>query len=139
VQSGHFSTVEHLFVYGTLRRAAEHSAISEVHEAMRAYSVYIGEGTMQATLFQVEHFPGAIVSTSPEHRVVGELYAINEVEMLFSILDTYEGCFDTPPLFWRTQVPVTQLDGSVIAAWVYLYNRSVEGLQEIPSGDFLRQ
>lgn len=126
-------------MYGTLRRAAEHKAISNIHEAMRTYGVYVGTGTIRARLFKGDYFPGAILSASSEHRVVGELYAISEATTLLEILDEYEGCFDTPPLFWRTQVPVTQPGGSVITAWVYLYNRSVEGLREILSGDFLQQ
>jgi len=52
-------------------------------------------------------------------------------------LDRYEGCGpdDPEPRYFRREAWFVEVDGGeTVRAWVYLWDRSVEGLSRIPSG-----
>ena len=60
-------------------------------------------------------------------------------ENVFKVLDAYEGIGRVPKasdLFKRESVHAMLDDGTTIETWVYLYNRSVNHLKRISSGDF---
>lgn len=125
---------EHIFVYGTLRRGRH-----EMARLLTEQAVDEGHGTIQARLFLVEDYPGVELSEDPRHLVHGEVYRLVEGPALLAALDDYEGFDRRDPagsLFVRRVLPVRLVDGTVLPAWVYLYNRPTEGLPAIPSGDF---
>lgn len=63
-------------------------------------------------------------------------------EALLAALDEYEGVDAAHParsLFVRRVTETEREDGMRVAAWVYVYNRPVEGLTRVVSGDWLRR
>ena len=128
---------QHLFVYGTLLRAYDHPMARLLAE----HADSVGEATCCGRLYQIRHYPGLIASTDPDDRVFGELFRLRETEGLLAKLDEYEGCgpdAPQPTLYVRVARPITLPDRTEVAAWVYLYNRPVQGLQRIASGRFLQ-
>ena len=130
--------VQYLFVYGTLRSDAKHA----MHQVLQQYACLLGPATLQGRLYQVAHYPGAVLSAEPEQQVRGELYQLLQPEQVLTLLDDYEECsaqFTAPHEYLRQQVPVTLATGEHVNAWVYLYNRCCDNLVCIRSGDFLQQ
>jgi gamma-glutamylcyclotransferase (GGCT)/AIG2-like uncharacterized protein YtfP len=126
---------QHLFVYGTLRKGQP-----DMDRLLGAHAIDVGRGTLQGRLYLVDDFPGAKVSEHPDDRVHGEIYRLVDASPALAALDEYEEYNPTDPkhsLFVRRLAPIRLADGTTLSAWVYLYNRSTEGLRSIPSGDFL--
>ena len=122
-----------LFVYGTLMR--EHS----MHRQIAAHADYVDDATFNGRLYRVQHYPGVVDSFAPEDLVHGELYSLHE-PAAFVELDDYEGCgpgAPQPTEYVRVQRPVMRANGTVVTAWIYLYNHLVEHLPLIPSGKFM--
>ena len=130
--------VQYLFVYGTLRGAARHT----MHKVLQQYARLLGPATLQGRLYQVAHYPGAVLSDDPAQLVVGELYQLIQHEPALAALDEYEECsaqFALPHEYRRQVAAVMLTSGERVNAWVYLYNRSCENLALIVSGDFMQQ
>jgi pyruvate carboxylase len=126
-----------LFVYGTLRHACGH----QMHRLLAEHAEFVGEATIQGRLYLVGEFPGAVETASPEDRVQGEVYSLNQAEELLTALDAYEDFDPQSPgtsLYRRDKAMTLLRDGKTVEAWVYFYNRPTAGLRPIPSGDFLQ-
>jgi len=122
-----------LFVYGTLRR----SASGGTHHLL-GRAGFVGKAWWCGRLYLVGAYPAAVPDETCSARVAGELYRLPDPETL-AALDAYEECgesFGPDAEYVRCVTRVTLADGSVRAAWIYLYNRSVDGLPRIESGDF---
>lgn len=126
----------YLFVYGTLMSASVHP----MARLLETHAERMGEAFCCGQLYLVEHYPGLVPSTDPKERIFGELFRLRDVNRVLAELDDYEGCGPNdakPTLYVRESRPVTLLDGTRLAAWVYRYNRPVTGLRRIVSGRFL--
>jgi len=124
-------TSEHLFVYGTLLADVEHP----VGALLRVHAELIGAGTIQARLYDLGAYPGAILSESPEEFVHGEVYQVRQWETVIRRIDVYEGCSDKDAErqeFQRREVLVNRLDGAGMMAWSYLY------IGEYPAGGYMQ-
>lgn len=116
--------MEFLFVYGTLRAIDGHP----MHNYLRSFCHFMGEASIGGIRVDLGDYPGLLPSGNPEHRVLGELYRIQEGAStpLFDALDRYEGCGPDDPephLFFRHRQDVTLLaEQQIIEAWVYFYN-----------------
>ncbi len=89
----------------------------------------------------LEHYPCAVATDQKNCWVQGELYHLPDIPYIWDELDRYEECHQDDPHpheYTRTQQLITLMDGKKRIAWVYLYNRDITGLQEIPSGNFLQ-
>lgn len=129
---------EFIFVYGTLRK---HAATLMSH-LLAQHCEFHATGSMCGVLYEVAGYPGAVQSNDAADRVMGELYRVREHEELLEQLDAYEECgpqFPTPHEYIRKLLPIQLDDGSTVVAWVYVFNRPVEQLQKIVSGDYLQQ
>ncbi|HSG51383.1 MAG TPA: gamma-glutamylcyclotransferase family protein [Rheinheimera sp.] len=127
-----------LFVYGTLRRCANHP----MHQLLEQTSRFIGMAHFQGKLYQVTHYPAVVASANPDEQVLGEVYQLLQPEQTLPQLDKYEECgadFPEPQEYRRELQPVRLENGDSLTAWVYLYNRDTRMLTPIPSGDFLSQ
>lgn len=96
---------------------------------------------MQGRLYQLDGYPGAIISGCDNDKVYGEVYRLTEAGLALKRLDEYEECsdqFPEPHEYRRKKLPVRFLDGHSIAAWVYVFNHDVTGLEQIQSGHFRR-
>lgn len=128
----------HLFVYGTLRKHLAH----EMHGVLKRAARLVGEATVQGTLYDLGAYPALVVAGAGEGRVTGELYALDPggVQTVLESLDAYEGCTaaDPEPHEYRREVLSVRIaEGSEIAAWTYLLNRSHAGLTPVPGGDYV--
>jgi len=129
-------TLENMFVYGTLRKDTD----SEMYHLLARYAEFVGDATYQGRLYRIGYYPGVVPSDNPGHRVRGEVYSLREPERVLPMLDQYEECgpgFAERTEYVRDKQEVVLSTGRKLIAWVYIYNRSTEGLPEIISGDFL--
>ncbi len=125
----------YLFVYGTLRRNAQHPMAVHLNQQAKL----LGPASYQGKLYKVADYPAAIASSNPADKVYGEVYQLFSAD-LWSMLDDYEECspsFAQPTEYCRLLQTVYLANGDEISAWVYLYNHSVSGFEVIESGDFL--
>ena len=126
---------EYLFVYGTLRRKAG----SKLFSTLDRFSKFVGEATYQGRLYRISHYPGVVPSDDPADQVQGEVYLLRNSFVVLSRLDRYEGCgpgFTNPTEYVRTNHDVRLATGEDLSAWVYVYNRSITGLDQLPDGEF---
>jgi len=129
---------ERLFVYGTLRKHADHS----MHEVLSRYSTHVSEGRIWAELYDLGEYPGVTLPPDCRTFVVGELYELNPATLAqaWRELDEYEGCGPTNPQpheYERRLVRVMLVDGIETEAWAYVLLALPPGAVRIPSGDFL--
>jgi len=130
-------TGHYLFVYGSLRRPLRPPSLQAL---MGRYCDYIGMAWTQGRLYEISGYPGLVACDDGADKVYGELYRLAMPEPVFQALDVYEECaadFPRPHEYVRKRQPVFSLDGDVaITAWLYAFNRAVDGLRLISSGDY---
>ncbi len=119
----------YLFAYGTLRSSCENEFSQFVRQSARR----VGEGRARGLLFQLEGYPGMVLSDEPNECVLGEVYRLTDPAGAWPVLDEYEG-----PDFERRRIPVTVGDGRTLEAWVYIYRSDTSGKARIVSGDYLQ-
>ena len=86
-------------------------------------------------------YPALVPAGPGEAAVVeGEVFAIGadaaEAAVVLAATDRYEACVPDDPqgsTYLRRLHPVL-VDGAVLLAWLYLYNRPTDGLRPIPGG-----
>jgi gamma-glutamylcyclotransferase (GGCT)/AIG2-like uncharacterized protein YtfP len=130
-------TLAIVFVYGSLRQNSQ----SEISRTLTQQADFIGYASYQGRLYQIDYYPGAVPSRNPAHNVQGELYQLHNPAITLAQLDSYEECglgFVQPTEYARRTQNVRLCGGEVIQAWVYVYNRPIDNLALITSGDFLQ-
>lgn len=126
-----------LFVYGTLRQGADHPA----HRLLEKRAKLIGRAHMNGRLYEIDGYPGAMLSDAGDEQIIGELYQLLETDSLLATLDDYEEAGEKHPEpreYLRCQVTVELEDKTRVIAWCYLYNRQTIGRKRITSGDWCR-
>ncbi|WP_404361125.1 gamma-glutamylcyclotransferase [Methylotuvimicrobium sp. KM1] len=126
----------YLFVYGTLRKNHGHPMSRWLNQR----ADWIGPGYFQGKLFNLGKYPGVVKSNKAGDRVLGDIYRTDHPKMILTTLDRYEQCSigdSRPHEYARSIEPVMFGQGQILNAWVYLYNRPIEGLICITSGDYL--
>jgi gamma-glutamylcyclotransferase (GGCT)/AIG2-like uncharacterized protein YtfP len=118
----------HLFVYGTLRRDAG----TEMSMFLGRNARFVGCARTTGSLFQIERYPGMILSQDPRDTVIGEVHQLSDPAVTWPVLDDYEG-EDFARQMCRAQLE----DGRTIDAWTYTYKRDTNGKSRIESGDYL--
>ena len=132
------TSVYDIFVYGSLRSGFRNPA----YEYLTRYFKYCGEAQVKGKFFDSGSHPVALPSNE-DHFILGELYSMQNAEEFswaFEQLDDYEGLnveAGEIPLYKRSLVEVFQ-NGKTTTAWIYWYNRSVEDMAEIETGDVMR-
>jgi len=127
----------HLFVYGTLCKNGN----NPMHDFLARESDFVAHATWQGRLYRVDFYPGAVPSDDPADMVHGEVYRLRRPMFALADLDRYEACgpeFAQPTEYVRELRTVRLHDGREVQAWVYVYNRTVDGLELIASGDFFK-
>ncbi|MDQ1087643.1 gamma-glutamylcyclotransferase [Siphonobacter sp. SORGH_AS_1065] len=130
--------MHYLFVYGTLRRTADHA----MHQVLKNQAEWVADGSVPGKLYLVDWYPALISTTQHEERVQGEVYLLANPEKTFFELDPYEGYYPDDEAhsdYLRQQETVQLSDGSSVTAWVYVYNLPIIGLSQITSGDFMKR
>jgi gamma-glutamylcyclotransferase (GGCT)/AIG2-like uncharacterized protein YtfP len=133
------STIQHLFVYSSLRSGFQHPAYAYISK----YFLLEAEGTVKGKLYDKETLIVG-VPTEDSCFIKGELYHIKEpAELSWALaqLDDYEGVQqdedDAQPPMYKRAITTVYYNGKEIKAWVYWYNRTVSRGQLIESGDML--
>lgn len=127
-------SVEHLFVYGTLRR----DSVSPMAEWLTARSSWLGPARARGTLYALNGYPGFV--PDPEAGwVQGDVFSIADHITLFAALDDYEECaaHNPQPHEYARVVIDVRMGAATIPAWTYVYRYSTVGVRRIESGDFL--
>jgi gamma-glutamylcyclotransferase (GGCT)/AIG2-like uncharacterized protein YtfP len=124
-----------LFVYGTLLQNID----NDYARFLKKRSQFIETGSFQGLLYKVSWYPAAIPSENTSDKVFGHILKLKNPPKDFPFLDAYEDYFPNQPsksLYLRKLCPISTTDGTK-KCWIYLWNRSVENLDRIPSGNFL--
>lgn len=118
-----------LFVYGSLRPQLARG------EPLRLVGglTCLGVARVPGDLYDLGDYPGLVAGTG---RVWGDLLLVPDVER-WPLLDEYEECGGTSPLFRRVRLTASRLDGSCCHVWAYRYERPVAGVRRIPGGDYV--
>lgn len=118
-------TLDHLFVYGTLRVGAG------TPQAARLFgeAAWLGRGHAAGRLLLVGAYPGLVAGHG---RVIGDVFRIEGPAATLPWLDRYEG-----REFHRESRQVQLTAGGELEAWVYRYTGPVDGLPAVPGNDFL--
>lgn len=125
---------QYLFVYGTLRRASPHPLAKFLAER----ACFVSEGSVAGRLYNLGRYPGMTEATGDDERVVGDVYALTDVEVTMRELDRYEGAESPwPSYFERGFAQVALAAGTTMTAMVYLFRGDVAETQRIASGDWL--
>jgi len=125
---------DYLFVYGTLRSDAG----NDMSQLLAGNADFVDYAVFQGRLYRVDYYPGAVPSDDPEDRIPGEIYRLQDTVCLWPCLDSYEGCgpeFPEPNEYLRQRRKVRLGNGKSISAWIYLYNRPIDGLELIECAD----
>ncbi len=120
--------MDYLFVYGTLRNDYDLKLKNRVSKDMK----YIGKAKVDATLYNLGKYPGAIKEKDNKNEVVGDVFLINDSERIFRILDEYEGTE-----FSRKKDIVKLKSGKLVNAWIYWYNLKPDKRRIIKYKDYL--
>jgi len=123
-----------LFVYGSLRRAADFPEA----RMLAAGADHLGTATARGRLYRIAWYPGMVASDDPAERVTGDLFALRDPALL-AALDAYEGCGPADPApqeYRRARITVESAAGPV-EAWAYLFAHPLGHHPRIPGGDFL--
>jgi|SRR5262249_10848525 len=125
----------YLFAYGTL---AEDQVPAEIAAAVRKLKC-IGEGFVRGRLYDLGHFPGAVLSGRPTDKVIGKIFELPEDRALLNKLDAYEGFEPGRPrqsLFVRKRTSILRPKQSPLTGWVYEYNGDVKSFPIIKNGRY---
>jgi len=123
----------HLFVYGSLMSTAGHA----MGARLRAEAHLLGAATIAGRLYRVSWYPGAVESADPTQRVHGEVYALADPVKSLAWLDAYEGIVaseEEAGEYRRLERSVHLATGEKLTAWVYLLQKAVAGLIQVPDG-----
>ncbi len=124
----------YLFVYGTLL-----SEGNEFAAFLMENSIFYGRGKFKGRLYDIGEYPGAIVQPLSEYDVHGQVFLMNQPEMILRRLDDYEGFGEDQPgpnEFIRTLIEV-ETEDKPVNCWAYLYQLPTDGLWHIRSGNYL--
>jgi gamma-glutamylcyclotransferase (GGCT)/AIG2-like uncharacterized protein YtfP len=125
-----------LFVYGSLLSRVRHP----MGTRLRCEARLIGEATIQGRLYSLGRYPGLVEAADGPYRVHGEVYDLKTAATSLVWLDAYEGIVPAKPdrsPYERLERPVRLASGETLAAWVYLYRRSVRSRRELPGGHWV--
>ncbi len=120
-----------LFVYGTLMQGITSPIANRFHRQSR----FLGEGRLPGRLFDLGSYPGAAYEPDSPKRVFGHVFQLLQPTQTLAWLDAYEGLSNPACEYLRREVPVHTTEG-VLHCQAYLLRIPLEGLREIPSGDY---
>lgn len=124
--------MEYLFTYGTLLSGFKHEVLTSISK----YVTLVGPATIKGALYDLGDYPGLV--EEPNGEVQGELYSIQEPELVFKVLDEYEGLDAPNPEYQRVKKVIFLPGGNEIESWVYIcIKRITAEHQQIKDGDYL--
>jgi gamma-glutamylcyclotransferase (GGCT)/AIG2-like uncharacterized protein YtfP len=132
-------TSRHLFVYGTLMRAAGGALGKAERGRLLRESRHLGVAAMHgAELFDLGHYPGLSDSGERGNVVHGEVIELFDAARTFVWLDDYEG-LGPQAEYVRELRRVLVVGERELDAWVYLLRRAGDPGKRIRSGRWVSQ
>ena len=122
--------METIFTYGTLKRGERN------HKYWLEDAQPIGEGTLEGYDMYLKFNYPAIIEGSGT--VQGELFKVGSLDAIDSLEGYHEDSNEEYCMYLRRKKEI-QVGDQTIEAWVYIYNRSIEDLPEIPGGVFCEE
>lgn len=126
----------HLFVYGTLmKKFTGHSPIN-----LEEHGQYICDGYLQGRLYEIDDYPGLVLSSNPKEKVYGEIFLLKDFNASIEKLDEYEDFFpnDLEKSLYIRQIEEIKIEGGTSQkAWVYIFNEDVDEENHIISGNYI--
>lgn len=116
---------ELVFTYGTLKDSRRLRAMLKDVSRWRI----VGRGTVQGLLYDTGPYPALGMSDDRADRVPGLLVKVESGDAALARLDEYEDVSEG--LYARRRMAVRLDESTTHDAWVYVYCRSVEGLERI--------
>lgn len=110
-------------------------------DLLRQHTTHVGPAAVPGQLFDTGRYPAAVASSESSDVIHGELYQLDDPEEVWAWLDEYEGYFsgnEADSLFVRRLALVEAQGRQPLQAWMYWYNRSLEGFEPIASGRYRR-
>lgn len=129
--------MSYLFVYGTLRKGFEHPMAELLARSAELFT----SAYCQGLLYDLGPYPVFTYSNLPQASVKGDVYLLHNEHEVLKMLDEYEGIgedLETGITYERLKLEVLSEDGIKISAWVYLYLGSLDHLNPIEGGDYLK-
>ncbi len=126
---------DYLFSYGTLRMEQSHPMAGYLAKN----SVLVGLGELKnAELYKIDWYPALIQTNNSEDIVYGDVFNVNNDDVLLKI-DEYEGIgIGNPPYEYRREKVKIRTELNEVEAWVYFYNFDLpKEAEKVLSGDFL--
>ncbi len=124
-----------LFVYGTLRPGLGHPLGQQLGQVGRR----LGLGRVFGRLYDYGAFPVAVPDASRRFRVTGEVFEVKANPLFWTLLDEYEDFKPNDLLhshFRRAEAEVEMESWEHLQVQIYWYRLSIDGLAEIPGGDY---
>src|SRR5256885_2017770 len=113
----------YLFLYGTLLPNQTPTEMADIVDQLQ----HVGSAHVRGRLYDLGEYPGAILDSSSDMKISGEVFEIPDKRDVLSALDSYEGYNPTYPsrsLFLRKQSSVHLADGRTLTCWIYVYNKN---------------
>lgn len=126
---------QRIFVYGTLRKDSRNS----MFHLLARHAQFLGHARIRGRLYDLGEYPGVLLAANQNRWVHGEVYCLNSADEVLTRLDEYEGCGPEDPKpheIERVMGDALLDDGRTTRVWIYVYRGTLEGRQEIPSGDY---
>lgn len=120
-----------LFVYGTLQQRGA------AHFLLDGQATLSGPAWLQGRLYEVDGYPGAVLTDCTGDRIRGELYRMLQPDILLARLDAYEEIgpqYPPPHEYRRVQVSVRDAYQKLCPAQTYIYTRCTFDLASIIGG-----
>lgn len=131
----------HLFVYGTLMRAAADRPMGRgMRRRLAACGTWIGPASMRGRLFDRGRYPLLVKRCPPGETVHGEVFLLRSPRTVFDWLDLYESIprHRARGREYARKVSQARLaNGRVLKVWVYVHTGSGAGARRVGDGRWL--
>ena len=122
---------DYLFVYGSLLSVVDRAGLPPAasHAALSAAASLVERATLAGRLHAVSWYPAFTPDVASQ--TMGEVWRLAAAESLLAKLDAYEG-----NEYRRERLEVRLATGSLMSAWVYVYDAPINDAPLIDSGDY---
>lgn len=121
--------MDYIFVYGTLLKHFNAGVMRSVQEHLH----FEENGSVKGQLYDLGQYPGLVEVADATPTVIGEVYRVNNLQEVFTVLDEYEG-----EEYDRIKKTVKLQNGKEIACWVYIFVQDIHpSYVKIINGDYL--
>lgn len=126
----------YLFVYGTLMK--KYNGYKPFN--LEQLGDFVCNAFVYGRLYEIDFYPGLVLSTNENEKVFGEIYSLNNFEDTIKKLDEYEDYFlnNLKNSLYKREILKTYLEnGRTMEAWVYIFIKDIDEKKRIISGNFL--